>query len=154
MPNLIIPEDGMNEKQSQAVELYCLGKKENEICEEVGITKPTLKRWLATNQHFRAMVRQYMSATMTLSNVRVSSLYEQNIEMVEDLMANRDELDTSEKLNLIKTVNSMVRSAHDMEKTSADVIITDTETTIKNEKGKVLSIEEQRNVIKRIRGEL
>lgn len=154
MPSLIIPEDGMNEKQSQAVELYCLGKKENEICEEVGITKPTLKRWLATNQHFRAMVRQYMSATMTLANTRIGALYEQNVELVEDLMAKKDELDTSEKLNLIKTINSMARSAHDMEKTNADVTITDTETTTKDEKGKVLSIEEQRNVIKRIRGEI
>ncbi len=153
MTDLIQVEAKLTPSQYKALEMYTDGKTEEEICSAIGVRKETLRRWLATNQQFKSMIRQHFSAFATANHVFLASMYEKAIGKLDKLLEEED-LSVKERISVINTVAKFMRNAMEFEKpNTVEEEATITEVTEKDKDGKVMSITEQKTILRRIRGE-
>jgi predicted DNA-binding protein YlxM (UPF0122 family) len=151
MTNLLPPK--LNEKQYKVIDLYASGRSMDEICREVDVKKDTISRWMATNASFRSLTNQYLGAFLTMSNTRAGALYEKAMKRLEDII---DDPDTSYGV-LIKAINATmdlvdrVKKSNDLSgmETTEEI----TQTMEIGPDNKVISVTEQKNLIRRMRGE-
>lgn len=151
MSDIVKVNDALNAKQYKALELYVSGKEQKEICDKVGITSTTLRKWLATNPNFKSAIKQYLSAYLTANNTRVGAMYEKSIDKLNTLL-NDETLTPMNMLKVINTIIKLTKGAVDMEIDNVETEVTLTQETVKDENNKVLSITEQKNILKKIRG--
>jgi hypothetical protein len=151
MANDLVTIKELSPKQYKAIELYCSGKDEDEIVAEVGVTKATLRSWIATNPHFRSMIRQHFSAYLTVQNVQVGAAYEKAIKKATEMLDDTS-LTSMQMLKVIQTILHIVNNAKLMEKDDTETEMEMSTQTEKDSKGNTLSITESKHILQRIRG--
>jgi transposase-like protein len=151
MTDLIKIPETITPQQYKAVDLYIQGKDEREICEQIGISPVTLRKWIKTNQNFKSLMRQNLMAFATMGNLKLGSAYERVIEKLVAMLDNPEITAKPKNLfSLAAQIRLFMKNAIDVEKQD-ETEMSVSETINKSPDGKILSITEQKNILRRIR---
>ena len=148
----IVPRDiKKNQDLLTVANLVNSGKSIDVIVKDSGFSRAKVQNMMRDNLFKAILAAQYKNA-MSLTSKKLSSLYETALESLETIMECGD---ADLMLKGVAEVRKMIKQDHDMSKDDGDAgrpfEVIQTETTTKDPDGKVLSVQEQKQIVRKVR---
>lgn len=83
-------------QQRKAIDLIIIGKTQEAIANEIGISRETISRWKTRDPRFIYVLKQQREILKQAATARLSSLFSDSLSVVEKALANSKAIENSE----------------------------------------------------------